>query len=181
MMLNSLFIFSQSPAYQELLVQWTMSTPEEPPPVPPASFLSKEEAIKWAIDTSTSKHRPLKTKKSDPQRIQFVCTEPGCKFKFTARKRNDGLFHLSKWKWHKCDKFSNPKVKTAWVKDKAMEALVRRESIKPKELQEKLKDEMGVDISRKKRRRPCTTPARKRRMRTLPLRSSRASSARSRQ
>ena len=100
----------------------------------------------WAIDTNALKHMPMKTKKSDPKRIQFVCTEPGCAFVFAARQGADGVFHLSSWSWHSCDEFTNPKVKGSWLKEQAKAALARNETTRPKDLERILREDNGVSI-----------------------------------
>ena len=115
-------------------------------PVPPQSFGSKEEAILRMLNINSKNHKGVKTSKSDATRVYFRCTDPECEYICNIRKSSDGLFKIVKWQWHTRDPFSLPKVKRAWVKEKAKEMLGEKENANPKELQESLKHDMGIDV-----------------------------------
>ena len=122
-----------------------MSIPEDIPS-PPESFQSKEEAILWMLNTNSEKHKEARTKKSDKTRVYFQCTKPECEYTCHIRKNSDNLFRVVEWKWHTCGDFSQPKVKRAWITEKAKQLLGEREEAKPIELQENIKENLGVDV-----------------------------------
>ena len=125
-----------------------MSQPEKPQPAPqpPESFQTKKEAIGWMIDVNATRHKEARTKKSDRTRVYFECTKPACAFSCHINKNADGLFRVSRWSWHTCGVVTNPKVKRSWVVEKAKEKLGEIEGINPLDLQQSLKQTLGVDV-----------------------------------
>ena len=108
--------------------------------------MTKQEAIRWMLDTNMCHHKEAKTKKSDTTRVHFVCTQEGCEFSCHINQNADGLFRFAKWSWHSCDELSRPRVKRAWVVQKAKEKLQEMEDLQPRDLQSGLKTKHGVDV-----------------------------------
>ena len=106
-----------------------------PPPQPPVSFQTKKEAIGWMLDACALRHKEAKTKKSDTTRVHFRCTSPDCDFCCHINKSSDRIFRVVKWKWHTCGEVSQPRVKPAWVVEKAKEKHHEVEELRPKDLQ----------------------------------------------
>ena len=82
--------------FQNYLSYLPMSQPLTPPQ-PPEDFQSKEEAIRWMLTVNALNHKKANTKKSDPRRVYFQCTEPGCQFCCHVFKGVDGLFRAVRW------------------------------------------------------------------------------------
>ena len=91
-------------------------------------------------------HKKAKTKKSDPRRVYFQCTEPGCQFCCHVFKGVDGLFRVVRWTWHTCSPFVKGDVKRSWVAQKAKQLLCEQEGLKPKDLRKDLREKHGIDV-----------------------------------
>ena len=114
-------------------------------PVPPTSFTSKDEAIRWVINSNAICHKSGKTKRSDTIQVHFVCTDPSCAFVFRARKGADGAFRVTGWHWHTCSPLSQSKVKQSWITEKAQTMLRENDPVKPADLKKNLRHGMGID------------------------------------
>ena len=68
-----------------------------PPPTPPATFDTKEEAIQWMLDVNALRHKEAKTQKSDKKRVYFGCTQEDCEYAFHVSQGSDGVFLVTKW------------------------------------------------------------------------------------
>ena len=115
-------------------------------PIPPELFLSKEDAIRWLLDVSAVHHKEARTERSCKKRVYFRCTDDECEFSCHINKGGDGVFRVTKFVWHSCGPFNKAKVKRAWVTEKAKEMLGERNGLKPKELQDRLREKHGVDV-----------------------------------
>ena len=115
-------------------------------PVTPDSFQSKADAIKWVLDVHALEGKGVRTLRSDPGRVYFGCTEEECDFLCRVKRCGDGLFRFSCWEWHSCELLSNPKVRPAWVVEKAKEMLNERDTAKPAELKVDLQHRLAVEI-----------------------------------
>ena len=108
------------------------------------------------LDACALRHKEAKTKKSDTTRVHFQCTSPDCDFCCHINKSSDGIFRVVKWKWHTCGEVSQPRVKPAWVVEKAKEKLHEVEELRPKDLQKGLKTQLGVDVKDRAARKAVT-------------------------
>ena len=115
-------------------------------PHPPDCFQTKEDAIRWVLDTNHCLHKEARTRKSDTTRIHFQCTQAGCEFSCNINKHRDGLFRVAKWSWHTCGIIKNPTVKRTWVKQMAKKALEDDEEVKPMAIQNTLREDLGVKV-----------------------------------
>ena len=115
-------------------------------PVPPELFLSKEDAIRWLLDASAVRHKEARTERSCKTRVYFRCTDEECAFSCHINKGGDGVFRVTKLVWHSCGPFNKAKVKRAWVTEKAKAMIGERDGLKPKELQDRLRERHGVDV-----------------------------------
>ena len=88
----------------------------------------------------------MRTLRSDPGRAYFGCTEDECDFLCRVKRCGDGLFRFSFWQWHSCDLQANPKIRPAWVVEKAKEMLSERDTAKPAELKVDLQHRLAVEI-----------------------------------
>ena len=108
-----------------------MATPE-PPPEPPQSFDTKEAAMKWVLDSNSTRFKRATTTRSDTTRVYYKCVNETCNFSFHVRRSVDGLFRVSEWRWHTFDPLSTARVKPAWAVLKAKDLLARKKEMKPK-------------------------------------------------
>ena len=98
------------------------------------------------LDVSALCHKGAKTIRSCKTRVYFQCTKADCGFSCHINKSGDGLFRITKWAWHTCGPFNQVLVKRSWVAAKAKEMLAEREGVRPKELQDALREKHGVDV-----------------------------------
>ena len=125
-----------------------MATPE-PPPEPPQSFDTKEAAMKWVLDSNSTRFKRATTTRSDTTRVYYKCVNETCNFSFHVRRSVDGLFRVSEWRWHTFDPLSTARVKPAWAVLKAKDLLARKKEMKPKEFQSDIRTGLGVALDRR--------------------------------
>ena len=115
-------------------------------PKTPDHFQSKADAIKWVLEVHALEGKGVRTLRSDPGRVYFGCTEDECDFLCRVKRCGDGLFRFSCWEWHSCDLQANPKIRPAWVVEKAKELLSERDTVKPAELKVDLQHRLAVEV-----------------------------------
>ena len=145
-----------------------------PCPTPRTSQFSRALPLQrrgnpWLLDASAVRHKEARTERSCKTRVYFRCTDEECAFSCHINKGGDGVFRVTKLVWHSCGPFNKAKVKRAWVTEKAKAMIGERDGLKPKELQDRLRERHGVDVKIRAATKAVAQAKRTRKMKNPPL------------
>ena len=101
----------------------------------------------WVFDSSVKDKKPFRVTKSNQERFVVCCREESCTYKVSIRLHKDGLFHVVKYVPHSCQSIF-PTIKTAWVRERSKQILLKSQKIDTRSLTNTLKDEDGVVVAK---------------------------------